>query len=118
MYQNVAQTFNIHISGKAQPEIDDHQDAFFTTRVALVYDALGPSTARIDTRFRILEDRLKPLQEPDVFGLDAADMCLVTVMKIPAKFKVTGFEKWSPVQRPTSNFYAERWLLIPMMKNS
>ncbi|KAI5420326.1 hypothetical protein KIW84_044203 [Lathyrus oleraceus] len=45
VYQNVAQTFNIPVNGRAQPEMDDHQDAFFTTRANSVYDVFGPSPA-------------------------------------------------------------------------
>lgn len=47
LYQNVAHMFNIPVSGKAQPEIDDHQDAFFTTRSNSIYDSFGSSTIEI-----------------------------------------------------------------------
>ncbi|XP_050918550.1 uncharacterized protein LOC127135978 [Lathyrus oleraceus] len=93
VYQNVAQAFNIHVNGRVQPEIDDHQDAFFTTRANSVYDAFGPSLADLERRFCMVEERFKAMEGPDTFGLDAADMCLVSGVKIPPKFKVPSFEK-------------------------
>lgn len=45
VYQNAAQTFNIPVNGRDQPEINNHQDGFFTTRADSVYDAFGPSPA-------------------------------------------------------------------------
>ncbi|KAI5434907.1 hypothetical protein KIW84_021652 [Lathyrus oleraceus] len=75
MYQNVAQTFNIPVNGRAQPEIDDHQDAFFTMKADLVYDAFGPSAADLERRFCMMEERFKEMEGPDTFGLDNADIC-------------------------------------------
>lgn len=77
MYQNVAQTFNIPVNGRVKPEIDDHQDAFFTTRVDFVYDAFGPSLTDLERKFRMMEDKLKAIESSDTFGLNVADMCLV-----------------------------------------
>lgn len=94
VYQNVAQTFNIPVKGRVQPEIDDHQDSFFTARVDLVYDAFGSSPADLERRFRMMEDKLKAIECPFTFGLDAADMCLVQGVKITPKFKVPNFEKY------------------------
>ncbi|KAI5409839.1 hypothetical protein KIW84_055338 [Lathyrus oleraceus] len=68
VYQNAAQTFNIHINGRAQPEMDDHQDAFFTTRADLIYDAFGPSPADFERRFHMMEDEIKAIEGPDTFG--------------------------------------------------
>ncbi|KAI5395536.1 hypothetical protein KIW84_061912 [Lathyrus oleraceus] len=62
VYQNTAQTFNITINGRAQLEMDDHQDVFFTTRADSVYDAFGPSPAELEQRFRMMEDKLKAIE--------------------------------------------------------
>ncbi|KAI5428235.1 hypothetical protein KIW84_033293 [Lathyrus oleraceus] len=68
VYQNAAHTFNIPVNGRAQPEMDDHQDGFFTTRDDSVYDAFGPSPTDFDRRFRMMEDKLKAIEGPDTFG--------------------------------------------------
>ncbi|XP_050908545.1 uncharacterized protein LOC127122213 [Lathyrus oleraceus] len=106
MYQNVAQTFNIPVNGRAQPEIDDHQDAFFTMKADLVYDAFGPSAADLERRFCMMEERFKEMEGPDTFGLDNADMCLVPGVKIPSKFKVTNFEKYQGITCPKTHIRA------------
>ncbi|XP_050897154.1 uncharacterized protein LOC127103973 [Lathyrus oleraceus] len=87
VYQNVAQTFNIPVSGRAQPEIEYNQDAFFTTMADLVYDAFGPSPVDIERKFCMMEERFKAIEGLDTFGLDTADMCLAPGVKIPTKFK-------------------------------
>ncbi|XP_050877383.1 uncharacterized protein LOC127081144 [Lathyrus oleraceus] len=106
VYQNAAQTFNIHINGRAQPEMDDHQDAFFTTRADLIYDAFGPSPADFERRFHMMEDEIKAIEGPDTFGLDAANMCLVQGVKIPPKFKVPNFEKYQGITFPKTHIRA------------
>ncbi|XP_050889680.1 uncharacterized protein LOC127094968 [Lathyrus oleraceus] len=93
-YQNVAQAFNIPINGRAQPEIDDHQDAFFTIKVDSVYDTFGPSSADLERRLCMVKERFKVMEGPDTFRLDAVDMCLVLGVKNPPKFKVLSFEKY------------------------
>lgn len=97
MYQNVGQTFNIPVSGRAQPEINDHHNAFFTTIVDSVYDVYGPSTAEMEIELCVLEDKMKAIQGSSVFGLDDADMWSVPSVKIPAKFKVHDFENYKGV---------------------
>lgn len=106
MYQNDNQTFNIPANGRFQPEIDDQQDAFFTTKVDSVYEAFGPSPVDLERRFQMMEDRFKAMQGPDTFGLDAADMCLVPNVKIPPKFKVPSFEKYQGVTCPKTHIRA------------
>ncbi|XP_050915049.1 uncharacterized protein LOC127130005 [Lathyrus oleraceus] len=106
VYQNAAQTFDIPINGRTQPEIDDHQDAFFTTRDDSVYDAFGSSLANFKRRFRMMEDKLKAIEGPDTFGLDATYMCLVQGVKIPPKFKVPNFEKYQGITCPKTHIRA------------
>lgn len=51
----------------------------------------------MEAKFHVLEDKLKFIQGLDVFRLDATDMCLVSGVKILAKFKVPAFEKYKGV---------------------
>lgn len=95
VYQNVVETFNIHVSGRAQPEIEDNQDAFFTIRDYSIFDAFGPSPGDLERRFYMMEDIFKEIEGIDTFRLDVVDMCLVPDVKIPVKFKVPSFEKIS-----------------------
>ncbi|XP_050915298.1 uncharacterized protein LOC127130309 [Lathyrus oleraceus] len=97
VYKNANQTFNIPANERFQPEIDDQQDAFFTTKADSVYEAFGPSPADLERRFQMMEERFKAMQGPDTFRLNAADMCLVPDVKIPPKFKVPSFEKYQGV---------------------
>ncbi|XP_050877153.1 uncharacterized protein LOC127080904 [Lathyrus oleraceus] len=106
VYQNSNQTFNISANGRFQPEIDDQQDAFFTTKADSVYDIFGPSPADLERRFQMMEERFKAMQGPDTFGLDAADMCLVPGVKISPKFKVPSFEKYQGVTYPKTHIRA------------
>ncbi|XP_050890749.1 uncharacterized protein LOC127096189 [Lathyrus oleraceus] len=106
VYQNANQTFNIPANGRFQPEIDDQQDAFFTTKADSVYEAFGPSPADIERRFQMVDERFKAMQGPDTFGLDAVDMCLVPDVKIPPKFKVPSFEKYQGVTCPKTHIRA------------
>ncbi|XP_050908758.1 uncharacterized protein LOC127122465 [Lathyrus oleraceus] len=106
VYQNFAQTFNIPFHGRIQPYIDDHKDAFFTTRVDSVYDAFGSSSADLERRFHMMEDKLKAIEGPNTFGLHVADMCLVPSVKIPPKFKVPNFEKYQGITCPKTHVRA------------
>lgn len=91
--KNIAHTFNIHVHGGYQPEIDNHQDVFFMPKDDSVYDAYGSSPAEVDRKFRILEEKLKAIEGSGAFGLDIADTCLLPGVKIPAKFQIPDFEK-------------------------
>ncbi|XP_050890704.1 uncharacterized protein LOC127096137 [Lathyrus oleraceus] len=106
IYQNVAQTFNIPVNGRAQPEMDDQQDAFFTMKVDSVYEAFGPSPVDLKRRFQMMEERFKAMQGLDTFGLDVFDMCLVPDVKIPPKFKVPSFKKYQGVTCPKTHIRA------------
>ncbi|XP_050900733.1 uncharacterized protein LOC127107491 [Lathyrus oleraceus] len=106
VYQNANQTFNIPSNGRFQPEIDEQQDAFFTTKADSVYEVFGPSLADIERRFQMMEERFKAMQGPDTFGLDAADMCLVPDVKIPPRLKVPSFEKYQGVTCPKTHIRA------------
>ncbi|XP_050897422.1 uncharacterized protein LOC127104276 [Lathyrus oleraceus] len=106
VYQNANQTFNIPANGRFQPENDEQQDAFFTAKADSVYEAFGPSSADIERRFQMMEERFMAMQGPDTFGLDVANMCLVPDVKIPPKFKVPSFEKYQGVTCPKTHIRA------------
>lgn len=48
--QNDTYTFNIHVHGGAQTEMDDHHDAFFIAKVDSIYDAFGTSFTEVDKK--------------------------------------------------------------------
>lgn len=95
IHQNVAQTFHIPVQGGPQIEVDKHPKSF--------YDAYGPSPAEVEKKFRVLEEKIKAMEGFGTFGLEAADMCLVPRVKIPAKFKVPVFEKYKGGSCPVTH---------------
>ncbi|MCI38468.1 hypothetical protein A2U01_0059696, partial [Trifolium medium] len=48
--------------------------------------------------YRALEERLKVVEGFSAYGIDALDMCLVSDVVIPPKFKVPNFEKYKGFQ--------------------
>lgn len=101
-HQNVAQTFHIPIQGGPQIEMDEHPESF--------YDAYGPSPAEVEKKFCVLEEKMKAMEGFGTFSLEAADMCLVPRVKIPAKFKVPVFEKYRGDSFPLTHvrFYCRK----------
>ncbi|XP_050920371.1 uncharacterized protein LOC127138007 [Lathyrus oleraceus] len=87
-------------------EVDEQNDAFYNPREESVYDAFGPTSAEIDRKFRAIEEKMKAMEGPSTFGLDAAEMCLVPDVQIPAKFKVPTFEKYQGVTCPRTHIRA------------
>src|SRR3954463_14869828 len=57
-----------------------------------------------------MQKELKTLRGQDLFGKNAADLCLVPNVKIPHKFKVPDFEKYKGNSCPQSHLvmYARR----------
>lgn len=94
--QNCVPAVNPHILGRVT--IDDHHDIF--------YDALESLIVEMEMKFCVLEDMMKALQGHDTFGLDVANMCLVSDVKIPHKFKVSNFEKYKGVTCPKTYIQA------------
>ncbi|XP_058726154.1 uncharacterized protein LOC131597474 [Vicia villosa] len=58
------------------------------------YDTFKFPTDEDVGKFRLLDKRLKAIEDRDSLGLDAASLCLVPGIKIPPKFKVPNFEKY------------------------
>lgn len=43
---------------------------------------------------RVLEERFKAIEGHDAYGIDDFDLCLVTDVVIPPKFKTPNFDKY------------------------
>ncbi|XP_050916261.1 uncharacterized protein LOC127131378 [Lathyrus oleraceus] len=50
-----------------------------------------------------MDKRVRAIEGPNTFGLEAADMCLVPGVNIPAKFKVPTFEKYQGTTCPNTH---------------
>lgn len=87
-------------------KVDDQHDAFFIPRVASLYEAFVPTTNEVDKKVRSIEEKLKAMESIDALGLDAAEMCLVPSVVIPAKFKVPEFEKYKGTNDPRTHIRA------------
>ena len=66
--KNVGPTFNIHVNGGAHPEMDDHRDDFFISKVDSIYDAFGPPTAEVEKKFCVLEEKMKAIEGSGALG--------------------------------------------------
>lgn len=71
-----------------------------------MYDAFGPSTNEVETKIKGIEDKLKAMGSTNTLGFDAAEMCLVPGVVIPAKFKVPDFEKYKGASEPRNDIRA------------
>lgn len=75
-------------------EIDDQQDAFFSSRSGSIYDDIGLPTAEVENKVRDIEQKLKVMEGFNVIGTYSAEICLVPNVRIPVKLKVPDFEKY------------------------
>ncbi|XP_050916256.1 uncharacterized protein LOC127131373 [Lathyrus oleraceus] len=87
-------------------ETDDQLDAFFIPRDASQDDAFGSATNKVERKVKAIEEKLKAMGSTDILGLDAAEMCLVPGVIIPAKFKVPDFEKYKGNSDPRTHIRA------------
>lgn len=78
-------------------EVDDQHNIFFSPTDESTYDAFGPLTAEVEKKVCALEEEMKAMEGSNAFELDAADMCLVPSVEVPAKFKVPNFKKYKGV---------------------
>lgn len=85
-------------------EVDDHNDDFFNLREESVYDAFGPTSAKIERNLWAIKEKMKSMEWSNAFGLYAIEMCLVPDVQILAKFKVPRFEKYKGVNYPRTHF--------------
>src|SRR3954462_152905 len=70
-----------------------------------------------ESKFHLLEERLKALEGRGSSGLNAIDLCLVPDIKIPAKFKVPSFEKYKGITCPMSHIKAFCNKMAPYAEN-
>lgn len=47
-------------------EIDDQEDAFFSPKVASVYNDFGPPANEVEKKVRAIEEKLKAIEASDV----------------------------------------------------
>lgn len=87
-------------------EVDDEHDAFLSPRDASQYDAFDHVTNEVEKKVRAIGEKLKAMESTNVLGLDAAEMCLVNGVVIPAKFKVPDFEKNKGTSDPRTHIRA------------
>lgn len=87
-------------------EIDDHQDAFFSPRAASIDEAFGPPTNEVEKKVKSIEEKVREMESTGILGLDAAKMCLVLGIVIPAKIKVPDFEKYKGASDPRTHIRA------------
>ncbi|XP_058733105.1 uncharacterized protein LOC131604697 [Vicia villosa] len=70
-----------------------------------------------DKRFHLLDERLKAMEGRDSVNLDAAGLCLVPGINIPAKFKVPNFEKYKGTTCPIVHVKAFCNKMAPYAEN-
>ncbi|XP_050919589.1 uncharacterized protein LOC127137147 [Lathyrus oleraceus] len=90
---NVAHTYHVPIHRGSQAGTEDHDGLFFVPRNESVYEPFRPPQAELERKLKMMDERVRAIEFPNTFGLEAADMCLVIGVNIPAKFKVLTFEK-------------------------
>ncbi|XP_050896113.1 uncharacterized protein LOC127102826 [Lathyrus oleraceus] len=91
---NAAHTYHVPIHGGSQAGIEDHDGDFFRPRNESVYEPFGPPQNELERKLKMMDERVRAIEGPNTFGLEATDMCLVPGIMIPTKFKVPAFEKY------------------------
>lgn len=66
-------------------EIDEQHDTFFSLRVGSIYDVFAPPTNDMEKKVCAIEEKLKAMEGSNAIRLDAAEICLVPRVRIPAK---------------------------------
>ncbi|XP_058757006.1 uncharacterized protein LOC131630237 [Vicia villosa] len=67
------------------------------------YDTFKFPMDEDEGKLRLLDKRLKAIEDRDCLGLDAASLCLVPDIKIPPKFKAPNFEKYKGTTCPITH---------------
>ena len=64
------------------------------------------SSEQSESKFELIEERLKAVEGSDVYGLvDARMMSLVPDLVLPPKFKVPTFDKYDGTKCPSAHLY-------------
>lgn len=87
-------------------KIDDQHDAFFNPRTTSQNDAFGPATNEVEKKVRVIEENLNAMESTDALDIDAYEMCLVSGVFIPTKFKVPDFEMYKGANDPRTHIQA------------
>lgn len=91
---NATHTYHVPIQGGSQDGTEDHDGDFFMPRNESMYEPFGPPQNELERKLKMMDERVRAIEGPNTFELEAADMCLVPMIKILAKFKVPAFEKY------------------------
>ncbi|XP_050897702.1 uncharacterized protein LOC127104563 [Lathyrus oleraceus] len=83
---------------------EDPYDAFFMPQPAK--PAIGDLPDLAVERLHALEEKFKSLEDHTTPGLDTVDMCLVTGLVIPQKFKVPDFDNYKGISCPRTHLRA------------
>lgn len=78
-------------------EVDNQDDAFFVLRDKSVFDAFGLANVEMQNKVCAITEKMRAMEGFNTFRLDAVEMCLVPNIQIPAKFKVSDFEKYKGI---------------------
>lgn len=100
---NVAHTYHVPIHGGSQAGTEDHDGDFFMPRNESMYDPFGPPQTELERKLKMMDERVRAIEGPNTFAMEAADMCLVPRVKILAKFKVPTFEEYQGTTCPKTH---------------
>lgn len=65
-----------------------------------------PHIDKVDERICTLKEKLKTIEGHETHGLDAFNMCLMSGLVIPPKFKVPYFERYKGINCPKTHLRA------------
>ncbi|XP_058765675.1 uncharacterized protein LOC131639189 [Vicia villosa] len=81
------------------------------------YDTFNFPMDEDEGKLRLLDKRLKAVEDRDCLGWDAASLCLVPDIKIPPKFKVPNFENYKGTTCPMTHIKAFCNKMAPYAEN-
>lgn len=80
-------------------EIDRNEDMYSMHHSDIIVE-------RDDRKLRLLEERLKAVERQGALGMDLTDLGLVPGVRIPHKFKVPSFDKYTGLTCPKTHVRA------------
>ncbi|KAI5430338.1 hypothetical protein KIW84_034790 [Lathyrus oleraceus] len=78
---NAAHTYHVPIHCGSQASTEDQDGDFFVPKNESVYEPFGPPQTELERKLKIMDKRVRAIEGPNTFGLEAADMCLVDMIK-------------------------------------
>lgn len=71
-----------------------------------MYKAFVPPTNEVEKKVKAIEEKLTEMESTDTLGLDDVEMCLISSVVTPSKFKVPDFEKYKGASDPRTHIWA------------